>query len=137
MRSFSNTIYYMTSILFACVRRNHKRLSINGSRWLVGLVFLSLSSFVTRDIKFPFLVVRWSVQFIAAALPRLVQNKNLFTSTTISRLVPINIIKLQNNKHFSTINYKVHVCIFHASCTHLLMLVYKIKPIHYSKTKIY
>jgi hypothetical protein len=39
----------------------------------------------------------------------------LCTFITISRLVPINIIKLQNNKHFSTINYKIHVCILHAS----------------------
>jgi hypothetical protein len=39
----------------------------------------------------------------------------LRTFTTISRLFPINIIKLQNNQHFSTINYKVHVCILHAS----------------------
>jgi hypothetical protein len=30
-------------------------------------------------------------------------------------LVPINIIKLHNNKRLSTINYKVHVCILHAS----------------------
>jgi hypothetical protein len=44
-----------------------------------------------------------------------VLNKNLSTFATISRLVPINIIKLQNNKHVSTINYKVHVCILHAS----------------------
>jgi hypothetical protein len=33
----------------------------------------------------------------------------------LSRLLTINIIKLKNNKHFSTINYKVHVCILHIS----------------------
>jgi hypothetical protein len=68
--NFSNTINYMTSILFACVWRNRERLPINGSRGLVGLVFLPLSTFVTRDIKFPILIVRWSLQFIAAALLR-------------------------------------------------------------------
>jgi hypothetical protein len=68
--NFSNIINYMMSVLFACVWRNRERLPINGSRGLVGLVFLPLSTFVTRDIKFLISVVRWRLQFIAAALPR-------------------------------------------------------------------
>jgi hypothetical protein len=43
------------------------------------------------------------------------KNKNFCTFATISRLVPINIKKLQNNKNFSTKYYKVHVCNLHAS----------------------
>jgi hypothetical protein len=73
--NFLNTINYMTSVLFACVWRNRERLLINGSRGLVGLVFLPLSTFVTRDIKFPIWVMRWRLQFIAAALPRRVHGK--------------------------------------------------------------
>jgi hypothetical protein len=68
--NFLNTINYMTSVLFACVWRNRERLPINGSRGLVGLVFLPLSTFVTRDIKFPIWVVRWRLQFITDVLPR-------------------------------------------------------------------
>jgi hypothetical protein len=37
------------------------------------------------------------------------------TLTTISRLLPINIIKLTNIWDFNIINYKVHGCILHAS----------------------
>jgi hypothetical protein len=43
----------------------------------------------------------------------------LCTFAVVNRLVPINIIKLHNNNDFDTINYKVHVCILHASlCQH-------------------
>jgi hypothetical protein len=68
--NFSNTINYVRSVLFACVWRNRERLPINGSRGLVGLVFRTISTFVTTYIKFPISVVRWRLQFIAAALPR-------------------------------------------------------------------
>jgi hypothetical protein len=57
--NFSNTINYVTSVLFACESRNRERLPINGSRGLVSLVFLTLSIFVTTDIKFLISIVRW------------------------------------------------------------------------------
>jgi hypothetical protein len=39
----------------------------------------------------------------------------LCTFASISRLVPINIINLINNKKYDIINYKDNACILHAS----------------------
>jgi hypothetical protein len=53
--------------------------------------------------------------YLSKFLHNKVLNKKLCTFTTMSRLVPINILKLINNKEYDLINYKVHRCILHAS----------------------
>jgi hypothetical protein len=56
--------------------------------------------------------------YLCKFLHNKIWNKKLYTCLTISRLVPVNIIKLTNNKEYDIINYKVCGCILHASMEH-------------------